>query len=145
MKAKSKSVLGRKVVNAKKKVTLTITRKDVLNGNTKDEGSCAIAQACMRQFGSPQALAFLGRTYVLRSKKWVRYLTGRTLRKEIIRFDKSGVFVPGKYTLMAITPSKSKGKRQGSAKDGQGRANRKKRARPHYVTGIRPHALGRSI
>lgn len=140
------------VVNATKKISITITPRDVLNGNTKDPGACAAAKACMREVdGCTAARVHLGRTYLKMDKKWIRFQTPVALRAEIISFDRGHEFQPGEYVLRALTPSEraKTGRRQGSNKPGardKGSKNRtpsKHRAKPHVVHGVRSSGANR--
>jgi hypothetical protein len=139
------------VVDSSKKLTITITPKDVAKGNTKDPAACAAAQACMRQTGATEARVHLGRTYLKMEKKWVRFNTPEALRSEIISFDRGHEFQPGDYTLRPMPPSfrAKAGKRQGSATAGardrgsKSRVPKKPRTKPHVVHGVRAHGANR--
>lgn len=133
---------GMKVVDAKKKVTIVITKADVKNGETKDPAGCAAARACMRDLEATAARVHLGRTYVKIDNKWIRFHTPSSLRSEIIAFDRGGSFAPGKYVLPALQPAKKTGRRQGSMTNTQ--PKRRKRARPYHITtGVREHGANR--
>jgi hypothetical protein len=139
---------GAKVVDATKPLTIEILPKDIQKGNNKDPGACAAAQACLRQLHATAARVHIGRTYLMIDKKWLRFNTPRSLRSEIIAFDRGGAFAPGEYTLKPLQPSEraKRGKRAGSADktDRNGRRNTKKRPRAkHVVTGIREHGANR--
>ncbi len=140
------------VIDASKKITITITPKDVLKGNTKDPGACAAAQACIREVPKcTAARVHLGRTYLQLDKKWVRFQTPEALRSEIISFDRGHEFQPGEYVLRAMAPSErqNRGKRNGSSKPGardkgsKTRIPKKPRAKPHVVYGVRASGANR--
>jgi hypothetical protein len=131
---------GLPIVNAKKKVTISIVSRDILRGDTRDPGACAAAQACKRQFHATAARVHLGRTYVQVGRKWLRYLTPHALRTEIVSFDRGANFSPGKYVLSPMPPSRFSGKQQGSPKNGR---TGKKRAKYHVLTGLRMHGANR--
>lgn len=136
---------GKLVVDAPKSIAITITKADVRNGNTKDPGSCAAARACLNLPHVTKARVHLGRTYILKGNKWIRYLTPASLRGEIVAFDRGGTFAPGKYTLTKSTPWQTfhKGKQQGSTK-GQTNPRHKQKKRPYHVTtGVRVHGAAR--
>ena len=75
---------GKKVVDAKKSIMLTINKSDVTNGQVKKPDSCAIALACMRHFHAKSAKVHLSRVYVELDDKWVRFATPSALRTEIV-------------------------------------------------------------
>lgn len=135
-------IAGLPVVDAPKKLKIIITDKDVAKGNTKDPGSCAAAQACMRQTNCTEARVHLGRTYLKMAGKWVRYHTPESLRGEIISFDRGAMFQPGEYTLSPMQPAKRTGKSQGTATNKNKKAT-KPRAKPHVVHGVRQHGANR--
>lgn len=136
---------GLPVVDANKKIVLHILPKDIAKGNTKDPGACAAAQACMRQLGASAARVHIGRTYLKLKDKWLRFHTSKSLRTEIVAFDRGGVFEPGDYLLSPLPPSdRPAGKRQGT-KDKTSRDSRRGKTlrKYHTVTGIRAHGAAR--
>jgi hypothetical protein len=100
---------GIKVVDAKKRLRIRITPADIRaasKGGRKNPGSCAAAQAAMRQFsGITEARFQIGRVYLKQSKpkQWIRYMTPMQLRSEIVAFDRGGQFEPGDYEIIAPT------------------------------------------
>lgn len=134
---------GKPVVDAKRRTTITITSKDIQRGNNKDPGGCAAALAIIRERHVKAARVHLGRTYILKGGKWVRYNTPDSVRSEIISFDRGATFQPGTYTFRPVQPShRGIGKRQGSGKDKR-KKNAKPRAKPHVVYGVRQHGANR--
>lgn len=123
------------VVDAKKTITILVGKTDIRNAKVKDPANCAAALACKRQLHSTDVRVHVGRTYVRKGGKWVRYLTSRSLRSELVAFDRGGKFEPGEYTLYAMKPSSRTGKRQGSDKP---KKYRKKVRIYHTLTGVRP-------
>jgi hypothetical protein len=137
-------IAGMKVVNAAKPLKITITKRDVTLGANKDPAACAAARALVRQTGCTQARVHLGRTYLQEDDKWVRYNTPESIRSEIVSFDRGGGFAPGEYTLPACQPShRASGKRQGSNRRPVSKKMKKKRAKPHFVSGVRAHGANR--
>ena len=125
------------VANAKKSVTLHITDGDINKAKRKNAGGCAAALACRRQLHAVEARVHLGRTYVRRNGKWVRYLTSQALRSELIAFDKGGKFEPGDYILYRMQPAKSTGRHYGGPK----RKNKKRTNVYHKTVGVRPSSM----
>lgn len=136
---------GIPVVDATKPLKITITKRDVTRGQTKDSGGCAAAQAIMREMHASAARVHIGRTYVKADDdKWMRFETPPSLRAEIIAFDRGGSFEPGTHVLKKLRPSHFTGKRQGSASRNARPRTATKRARPkHVVTGIRHNGANR--
>ena len=126
---------GLEVVDAKRPLTLHITKKDVEYGGVKDPWSCAAARAACRQVNVAAARIHLGRAYLLIGNKWHRYQTPMNLRTEIISFDRSKKFQPGDFTLAVCPPSKMKGvshKRKSSGPSGKS-----KRKSPRVIENVR--------
>lgn len=126
---------GLPVTNAKAPLVISITERDCSEGSTKDPTCCAAALCCARLPKVEGVRIHIGRVYLLIYGKWVRYLTPKSLRTEIIAFDRGGKFAPGEYQLAPMQPAKSTGRRQGSNKPSK--RNGKTRMPGHRVTGIR--------
>lgn len=140
-------VAGLPVENASKALKLVITKRDCELGDTKDPALCAAARACKRELGATEVRVHIGRVYVKTKDKWTRYITPKSLRTEIIAFDRGGKFEPGEYILGKIQPSKATGKSQGSPqtnrRSSKDRYKAPKRTKSHTVTGIRHHGANR--
>lgn len=106
------------IFNARHALTIHVRPGDISRADKKHPDACAVARACRRELHCADVRVHLGRVYVRQNKgSWQRYLTPRSLRTEIIAFDRGGTFMPGEYVLSAPQPSKQKvGKRQGSNK-----------------------------
>lgn len=136
---------GMPVVNATKPLNLTITKSDVTLGANKDPAACAAARSACRLPQVDEARIHLGRAYIRVGKKWTRYETGRSLRTEIIAFDRGGTFEPGEYQLGAVRESHRFGRQQGS-KTSQTKpkgVKKKARAKPHVVSNVRHNGANR--
>jgi hypothetical protein len=126
----------RNVIDASEDIILEITPKDVNNASTKHPGACAAAKACKRQLGH-EARIHISRIYVKEngSDIWLRYITTKALRTEIIAFDRGGNFYPGKFLLKAPTKSSKLGSdRNRNAKSSP---SGRKKQRYHNVKDIR--------
>tara|TARA_R100000306_G_C4335878_1_gene122719 strand:+ start:165 stop:590 length:426 start_codon:yes stop_codon:yes gene_type:complete len=129
-------IAGRKIVNAKKGITITVSKKDVAGADIKAPDRCAMARACQRQLDK-EARIHVSRVYISRNGgTWIRYLVPENLRAEIIAFDRGGHFLPGKYQLYAPTPSRRTGKAQGTYHLGNN-PNAKPRKKPIQIQDIR--------
>lgn len=93
-------IAGKKVVDAKRPAKIIVTKRDTEVGDNKNPSSCAAALAAKRDI--PECLSsrvHIGRVYIEHKDKWVRYMTPRSLRTEIVAFDRGGSFQPGEYEL----------------------------------------------
>lgn len=150
-------IAGKRVVDATKPVTITITTRDVANGDNKNPSSCAAARAAKHSIAECiGARVHIGRVYIEQDKKWVRYNTPDSLKQEIIAFDRGGTFAPGEYTLRPLSINETpEGRRRaradegprGSGTTGAARNRRKKlivaKIKRHEVSGIRPKGANR--
>lgn len=133
---KVNAIDGVPVIDAKAPLTLTITKRDCNNGDPKEPDTCAAARALRREHGVADCRVHLGRIYIRQNKgNWQRFLTPKSLRSEIIAFDRGGAFSPGEYTLSPLPPAnRTTGKRQGSKpKFKQARDNPKRKKRTKHV------------
>jgi hypothetical protein len=97
---------GKKVVNGQKPFTLRITVRDIRRSKSRDPGACAAAVALMRENKDiKSARVHVGRIFVEAPSAWVRYKTPKTLRDEIIAYDRGGRFVPGDHVVVPLTKS----------------------------------------
>lgn len=123
------------IINAKRPLKIEITPRDIKSANRKNPSSCVVSQACKGMEHIEEIRTHLSRTYVRSNEgNWVRYITPRALRDEIIAFDRGGSFEPGTYVLEAPPKSKSTGKQQGSKKRTK---TGKKRRSAHVISNVR--------
>ena len=142
-------IAGKKVVDAKKPLRISISKQDATKGKTKDPGACAAARAIVRTVADcKSARVHLGRTYVEFPDKWVRYKTPDGLKIEIVSFDRGtkAEYAEGEYTLYAPSPADRIGARNGRGVSGS-TAGKKKRphiARViHQIEGVRASGANR--
>lgn len=127
---------GLPIIDSKKSLKITISKNDVDRADPKEPADCAVARACRREHHAKEARVHLGRVYLRTNDgNWTRYFTPRSLRSEIIAFDRGGTFSPGEYTLKGVPPAHKLGaKRKKYAKKG---GKGKKRLPAHIVTNVR--------
>jgi hypothetical protein len=130
---------GLPVLDAKKPITLHINNNDIAKADRKEPADCAVARACRREIHAKEVRVHLGRVYLkTKAGSWTRYLTPKSMRDEIIAFDRGGSFEAGTFVLAPPTPSKTLGRRKGSNKKPPPRGSTgKRRAKPHVVTNVR--------
>ncbi len=96
---------GLPVFDATEPISFSVTNRDIARGGIKAPDSCAIALACKRVFHTKDVKIHLTYSYLLEKDHWVRYRTPACISREIVAFDRGGVFEPGEYTL--LVPHKS--------------------------------------
>lgn len=130
---------GKPVVDAKRKLILTITADDVKKGSKRKPDCCAAAVACIRQENALAARVHASRIYIEYPRKWVRFVTPANLHTEIVSFDRGYRFETGDYSLAPFGPTqKANGTRKGTdTGSDRPRHKKKKRAPYHHLTGIR--------
>jgi hypothetical protein len=111
-----KTIEGKAVLNAKRGLKIHILPVDIAKADNKRPETCAAARAIVRDCHALEARVHLGRVYVRsNNSNWQRYETPKSLRSEIIAFDRGGTFQPGEYELLPVRPRDyPTGKRQGS-------------------------------
>ena len=135
-----KEIDGLPVLNATAPISLRVTKGDIAKADPKRPNNCAVAIACRRALHVKEARVHLSRVYLRTNDgNWTRYVTPKSLRTEIIAFDKGGAFAPDAFDLGVPGPSRAAtGKRQGSAKKVTKKTPPKtKRRKPHVVTDVR--------
>lgn len=128
---------GKIIVDAKRSVTLHISKADVAKSDRKRPESCAAANCIKRELHAKEVRVHLSRVYIRTNEgNWQRYVTPDNLRSEIIAFDRGGSFAPGEYKLIPFQPSHRLAKKRKSGKSGKfpQRGNRQK---PHVVKDVR--------
>lgn len=136
---KIRAIDGKPVIDAKRPIKLTVNKNDVDRADVKEPADCAVARACRRELHAKEVRVHLSRVYIRSNEgNWVRYMTPKAMRSEIIAFDRGGTFSPGEFQLAAPPPNKTLGKRRGSAKPQSKKGvSGKKRRKPHVVTDVR--------
>lgn len=126
---------GLPVIDATEPLALTVGPRDIKGASRKEPGQCAIARACRRQLHVHEVRIHLSRTYLrTNSNNWVRYVTPKSARDEIIAFDRGGEFEPVQLTLSPVWKSERLGAgRSGGKPTGNG----VKREKPRVVTNVR--------
>lgn len=140
---------GKKVVDAKSKMKIHITKRDATEGDNKNPSGCAAARAARRDVPHcVSARVHIGRVYVEYKDKWVRYNTPKALRTEIVAFDKGGSFEPGEYFLNPPSPSQTEDERRNRPSGNRSTSSHPRKIhvaiiKRHNVTGIRPKGAAR--
>ncbi len=133
-----KEIDGLPVINAKKPIKMTVTKADCKNGDPKHPDTCAAARCLMREMHASEVRVHLSRVYIKTTPdKWVRYVTTKALRTEIVAFDRGGAFAPGTYHLQGVRKSlRSRAPKKPYRKPGS-RPQNGNRNKRHVVTDVR--------
>lgn len=141
----------KEVVDAKRPLSITVSKEDCARGKTKDPAACAAARAIMRELegdGVLSARVHRGVTYIEYPKKWVRYITPTSLKTELTVFDRGANFEPSAHQL-SVPQAQSlenlrekyaeNAKTDSRARHDQNKAKRKR----HEIPNIRPRGANR--
>jgi hypothetical protein len=139
---------GIPVVDATKKLKVTISPQNVKRGDNKNPNGCAAARAFCEMEGVVAAKVHITRTYLkykdkkTKKEQWVRFQTPDAVRGEIIGFDRGGTFEPGEYQFPPIQSSlqfKNYSKRPKYKPTKLKKRKPNIRSPRHSVVGIRGH------
>lgn len=135
---------GIQVVDSKVDRLLKITKSHVTHSTRKDGWGCAAQCCAVEQVNVKGAMINVAVSYLLQGsgklQRWHRYWTSKPLRTEIISFDRSGIFTPGDYLLLAIPASARAGTQHSPPSLKHGRPGHHRRT-PHVTEGVRAHAM----
>ncbi len=92
------------VVDAKRNVTIEVTKKDTNSNAVKNHKECALAVACKRK-GADAAIICIKVAYLIQGDKAVRYNLPESVSREIVSFDRNAGFREGTYHLTKIPPA----------------------------------------
>ena len=124
---------GKPVRDAKHRLLVNVTVKDIARAKKKKPDRCAVAIACRRQ-EKVDAKVFITRAYLHNGNgEWSRYMLPRSLQAELIAFDKGGSFEPGEYELRPPSKTERLGHRRGP----DGRHTHKRKKVHHKTIGVR--------
>lgn len=121
--------------DAKRPVEIEIRAKDVSSATKKDATACAMATAICREWKADEAVIGLSYSYVIKGKTAMRFVTPSSVQREIVSFDRSKDFAPGKYHLAPVPKSQ---RRKPSGQTKPRKSHKAKRVTFHRETlGIR--------
>ena len=133
---------GLPLVDADSPIELSIEARDIKKAKKNDPGQCAAALALQREYKT-EARVFIGRIYLKRKNKWIRYITPIGIAREITAFDRGSSFEPGTFRVNPAPPSSRLGTYRGQSFEVDGK---KKTKHPYHVTAnIRESARGRHV
>ena len=88
-----------RVVDASKRVQIEVTKGDVSTSARKSHRGCAMAVACKRKLQLDGVIMSRSIAYLIKDKVATRYAVPATLAREVVSFDRSGIFEAGSYHL----------------------------------------------
>lgn len=88
-----------KVNDAAKDEVVSVLASDVKKSVRKDHNRCAMAEALKRQDNAKAVIVSASLAYVIKHNTATRYKLPEAIRKEIVSFDRNGVFEPGDYLM----------------------------------------------
>ncbi len=99
--------LGIPVQDSKEHVKVVVTMSDVVLAKKANSKHCALARATMRLPGVNAAYFFQSCAFIEYPNAMVKYQLPASAQKEIVSFDRAGVFAEGTYQLSPISPKKT--------------------------------------
>lgn len=87
------------VVDATEPLDIEVSKTDVKNVNRRKHDKCVLAEVCRRGKDVDGVVVALKTVYIVKDRIATRYKQGESATREIISFDRSGVFEPGNYHL----------------------------------------------
>ena len=134
----AKKLAGMPVKDATRPIRLEIQPKDITEAKRKNHGHCAAANACLRQLHCSDVRIHIARVYIRRRGGfWIRYETPKSLRTEIVAFDRGGSFAPGVHILR---PFKKRPRHKPSGPNSSKGTRDALQRSAHIIAGVRAHA-----
>lgn len=127
---------GLEVKDATKPIIISVKKQDVAKSKAKDPSMCAAAIACRRELGVKDVRIHLSKAYIRENNHWVRYEVPKSLRTEVITFDRAKSFTPDDYELKPCCRTDKLGYVKPT---GPKKKNGAKRRTYHIVAGVRNH------
>ena len=129
---------GVAVEDAKRPIKIVVGADDIKGASKQKPNNCAVARACYHHHLADEVRVHLSRVYLKRGKgQWVRYLTPRDMRSEIVAFDRGGSFQPGEFILKPIPHKMKLGKRTGTSTNENSKKRKTKRRQHRTLLDVR--------
>lgn len=124
-----------KVVDAKQKVLIKVTKHDCDSATKKAPGDCAMAKAFKREYDG--AIISMARAYLVKGNVATRYQVPQAVQREIVSFDRHADFAPGEYVLGPVLGETNKLGNMTAGKAKKYRQRPATRGKAHRTSGIR--------
>ncbi len=123
------------VVDAKKPITIIVSKADCRNGNLKEPDNCAMAKALQREHDG--AIISLSTAYIVDGEKATRYKVPESVAREIVSFDRNHKFAAGEYSLRVPSDCERIGPRNRPQPVKNRKYTNKDKPRYHRTAGLR--------
>lgn len=134
----TRTIDGLPVYDGEGTLALSITREDIRGARRSQPGQCAVARGLLRELDVIEVRVHLGRIYLRTTQDyWLRYFTPRSVRQEIVAFDRGGRFEPLNLNLRPPSASEKLGT---TGRTGPKRTKTGKRRPYHTLTDVRERA-----
>lgn len=118
---------GLPVVEATDRKLITVTSADVARAKLKSTTQCALVIAASRLPGVRTAFFFRTMGFLEYKDRIERYVLPPSVQKEIVSFDRIGLFAPGDYQISRPSRAGSRASMRKYAQDNADSRNQKRR------------------
>lgn len=87
------------VCDAHAPITIKVTTADDKSSRRREHDQCALAVACKRTRHVDGVIVSRTMAYLIKGRKATRYFVPMAAQKELVSFDRGGMFAPGVYKL----------------------------------------------
>lgn len=120
------------IVDAKKPISLDLSKADIKKAINKDPAHCAFAVCAVRTLKADEVLVYRTRAYLRFGGQWVRYVVPPATAIELLIFDRGGKVEGGKYRLLPPSPTNRLGLFRGE-KDKKKKKTGKNSRKPRMI------------
>jgi len=136
--SRTSQIDGLPVIDAKHPLTIHVQKRDITKSDPKQPDQCAVAQACKRELHCIEVRVHLARVYIrTNDSNWQRYIVPKSMRQEIVAFDRGGTFEPNDFEIRPPQPSQTAGARAKRAASGKHTGTGKKHRKYHVLRNVR--------
>ena len=125
------------VVDAKDSIQVEVTPEDEKTSNRKDHNGCAMAVACKRKYNATGVIVSTSVAYLIHGLTATRYELPQSVIREVVSFDRSGIFEPGTYQLRKPANCRKLGIKHKHKKKHASGTDKKNMPFRHYTGGVR--------
>lgn len=87
------------VKDAKSGTSIEVTKRDESVSTRRSHKTCALAVACKRKFRLDGVVISIQTAYLVKGEHATRYKLPESVSREVVSFDRHGIFEPGEYRL----------------------------------------------
>jgi hypothetical protein len=124
------------VEDARREITIEVTKRDASTAQARDHAQCAMAVACKRAMDLDGVIIAIKTAYLVKGTKALRYMVPESVQREIVSFDRGAAFAPGEYRLRPPEPSIRIGAPHANGRSDK-RTGEQAAARRHFTEGVR--------